>query len=432
MEAYATALTYAIPGFVLLIIIEAIAGRLLGKKINRGMDVISSLSSGVTNTIKNILGLTVVILSYEWMVDHLAIFEIQSTLWLYLLAFIGIDFASYWAHRWEHEINILWNRHIVHHSSEDFNLSCALRQTISAIVSLYFFLYIPMAIIGIPAEIVALIAPIHLFAQFWYHTVLIGRMGFLEKILVTPSHHRVHHAINDEYMDRNYAAIFILWDKWFGTFQEELDEIPPVYGTKKPVNTWNPLLINYIHAWGILKDAWRTQNWWDKIRIWFMPTGWRPEDVKKKYPVAFIENVYTRKQYHPKASPALIAWSWVQLIVTNLLLYYSLVKIADFAFQDLLLYSAFLVVNIFAYTSLMDRHPIAVGAEVLKLATGLGLVYYMGGWFGMDTLFQGATIVVVAYVVISFMLALYFTYFEKAGELGNQKMRKLGKERTSI
>lgn len=422
MEAYATALTYAIPGFVLLIIIEAVAAYFMGKKVNRAMDVISSLSSGVTNTIKNILGLTIVILSYEWMVEHWALFEIKSTVWLYILAFIGIDFASYWSHRWEHEINIFWNRHIVHHSSEDFNLSCALRQTISAIVSIYFFLYIPMALIGIPAEIVALMAPIHLFAQFWYHTVLIGKMGFLEKIFVTPSHHRVHHAINEEYLDKNYSAIFILWDKWFGTFQEELDDVPAVYGTKKPANTWNPILINYMHAWGILKDAWRTRKWWDKIRIWFMPTGWRPDDVKEKYPIAIIEDVFTRKQYQPPASLALKLWSWAQLIITNLLLYYSLVKIAEFPFQDLLLYCAFLMLAIFAYTSLMDRHPIAVWMEGLKLVSCLALVYVMDGWFGMDEFLGGATWLMIGYAVLSLVLAIYFTYFEGVARFGKKEI----------
>jgi sterol desaturase/sphingolipid hydroxylase (fatty acid hydroxylase superfamily) len=423
MEAYAAALTYAIPGFVLLIIIEAIAAYVMGKKINRAMDVISSLSSGVTNTIQNILGLFVIIISYEWMEGKLGIFDIQSTVWLYILAFIGIDFASYWSHRWNHEVNLFWNRHIVHHSSEDFNLSCALRQAVSAIVSIYFFLYIPLAIIGIPPEVIALIAPIHLFAQFWYHTVLIGKMGFLEKILVTPSHHRVHHAINAEYLDKNYAAIFIAWDKWFGTFQEELDDVPAVYGTKKPVNTWNPILINFMHVWGIFKDAWRTRAWWDKIRIWFMPTGWRPADVQEKYPVEVIEDVFARKQYDPPASTFLKLWSWAQLILTNLLLYYSLVKIADFSFLDLLLYCAFLVVTIFAYTSLMDRHPIAVGAEALKLATCLGLVYHMDGWFGMDGLFPGATLLVIAYSAISFILSIYFTYFERVGKLEDERIR---------
>jgi alkylglycerol monooxygenase len=281
METYETFLSYAIPGFVLLIIIESVVARFMGLKINNGLDTISSLSSGMTNTLKNALNLSIVIISYGWMVEHWALLEIKSTFWLYALCFIGLDFAYYWTHRFNHVINLFWNRHIVHHSSEEFNLSCALRQSISSLVGIYFFLYIPLALIGIPNEVIAVVAPLHLFAQFWYHTRLIGKMGWLEHILVTPAHHRVHHAINDEYIDKNYAAIFIVWDKWFGTFQEELPDIPAVYGTKKPVNTWNPYLINFVHLWQLIKDAFRTRRWWDKLRIWFMPTGWRPDDVKE-------------------------------------------------------------------------------------------------------------------------------------------------------
>ena len=256
METYALALTYAIPGFVALILIEYFASIWMGKEVNRSMDTISSLSSGMTNTLKDLVGLSIVILSYGWMVEHMALTQIPSTTAVYIIAFILIDFASYWSHRWNHEINLFWNRHIVHHSSEEFNLSCALRQSISGIVGIYFFLSIPMALLGIPATVVAIVGPLHLFAQFWYHTRLINRMGWLEHIIVTPSHHRVHHAINPEYIDKNFAAIFIIWDKWFGTFQEEMEAVPPVFGVKKSVQTWNPFLINYQHLWQLIKDAW--------------------------------------------------------------------------------------------------------------------------------------------------------------------------------
>lgn len=423
MEAYATALSYAIPGFISLIIIESIAARIMGKKVNSGMDTISSLSSGMTNTLKALMGLSIVIISYGWMVERIAIFEIQSTTWLYFLAFVGHDFASYWSHRWNHEINLFWNRHIVHHSSEEFNLSCALRQTISAIIGIYFFLYIPMALIGIPAIVVAITAPIHLFAQFWYHTRLINKMGFLEHIIVTPSHHRVHHAINPEYIDKNYAAIFIVWDKWFGTFQEELPDVPPVYGTLKPVKTWNPILINFMHVWQLAKDAWRTQNWWDKIRLWFMPTGWRPADVKEKYPIYIVEDPYEQEKYAPETSPFLQGWSWFQLIFHNLLMYYILVKIADFQFQDVLLYAVFLMVSIFAYTTLMDRHSFALPAEIVKMAFGIFLIFYMGNWYGMELVLPGATYLMVGYFVLSTVLTIYFMYFEKARQLQPVKVQ---------
>ncbi|MDB4538988.1 sterol desaturase family protein [Saprospiraceae bacterium] len=412
MEAYATALTYAIPGFVLMVIIEAIAAKIMGQTVNRAMDTISSLSSGMTNTLKNLLGLSVVLVTYGWMESRFGIFEIQSTGWLFFIAFLGTDFASYWSHRFNHSINIFWNRHIVHHSSEEYNLSCALRQEISAIVGIYFFLYIPLAIIGIPQEIILVTAPIHLFAQFWYHTRLIGKMGFLEKILMTPSHHRVHHAINDIYIDKNFSAIFILWDKWFGTFQEELEEETPVYGTLKPANTWNPVLINYQHAWQILKDAWRTNNWLDRIRIWFMPTGWRPKDVQEKYPI-IIEGVHTRSKYNSNASDYLKGWSWFQLIFHNLLMYFLLTQFGKLDVIDIMWYSIFLFVSVFSYTTLMDRHIFAIPAEIIKSIIGVWIIYQIGTWYNLEDFFSGGTILITMYLGISLSLTFYFIVFEK-------------------
>jgi sterol desaturase/sphingolipid hydroxylase (fatty acid hydroxylase superfamily) len=385
----------------------------MGRSVNKGMDVISSLSSGMTNTLKSLLGLSIVILSYDWMVSNWAIFEIKSTLWLYIVAFICIDFASYWSHRFNHVVNLFWNRHIVHHSSEEFNLSCALRQSISDILEIYFFLYIPMAIIGVPTQVVAIVAPLHLFAQFWYHTRLINRMGFLEHIIVTPSHHRVHHAINKEYIDKNLAAIFIIWDKLFGTFQEELKDVPPVYGTLKPVQTWNPVVINFIHLWGIIKDAWRTKNWWDKLRIWFMPTGWRPDDVKEKYPIAITEDVYNRPKYDTNPSKAMLYWSWFQLVFNNALMYYALVSFGKFDYFYLALYMGFLFISIFAYTSLMDGHKMALFFEVLKVISGVSLIYLMDGWYGLDEVMFGASYLIIVYLVMSLLATVYFLYLER-------------------
>ncbi|RMG25361.1 MAG: sterol desaturase family protein, partial [Bacteroidetes bacterium] len=261
--------------------------------------------------------------------------------------------------------------------------------------------------------VVGFIAPIHLFAQFWYHTRLIGKMGWLEHIIVTPSHHRVHHAINPEYLDKNFSEIFIVWDKWFGTFQEELPDVPPVYGTKRPANTWNPIIINFMHLWLLIQDAWRTRSWWDKLRIWFMPTGWRPADVKDKYPVNVVEDVYKRPKYDPPASPLLKSWSWFQLVMHNLLMYYVLANIADFHYGDVLMYAGFLFVSIFAYTSLMDKHPLALPFELLKLGFGLFLIWRMDGWFMMDSYLSGSTALMIAYMVVSAMMTAYFLYYEK-------------------
>ena len=274
-----------------------------------------SLCSVLTNIVKDVLGLTIIIVSYSYMVENLAVFKIESSLLVYVIAFIGIDFAGYWVHRINHSINYFWNHHIIHHSSEEFNLACALRQSISNFFSISFIFLVPTAVIGVPAEVVGVLAPLHLFAQYWYHTRLIGKLGFLEYIIVTPSHHRVHHAINKEYLDKNLSQVFIVWDKLFGTFQEELDDVPPVYGVKRPLRSWNPIKINFSHLFLLIRDAWRTTNFLDKFKIWFMPTGWRPEDVEKKYPIKSIDSVYDYKKYYPILSKELQYWSWYQFIV---------------------------------------------------------------------------------------------------------------------
>ncbi|MEL6972571.1 MAG: sterol desaturase family protein [Bacteroidota bacterium] len=414
METYAAVLAYAIPGFLLLIIIEALAGRWMGVQVNSPADTISSLSSGVTNTLKTLMGLAVVILSYGWMVSNWAFFTLPDAWWVYLLAFIGLDFKGYWSHRWNHEINLFWNRHVIHHSSEEFNLSCALRQNISAIIGIYFFLYIPMALLGVPTKVVAFIAPIHFFSQFWYHTRLIDRMGFLEYIIVTPSHHRVHHAINDEYLDKNYSEIFIVWDKWFGTFQEELPEVPPVYGTKRPAGTWNPILINFMHVWSIIQDAWRTRSWWDKLRIWFMPTGWRPDDVAEQYPIPYYKHASEQRKYDSKPSTALQWWSGVQLIIHLVLMYHLMLNIGDLGFSQILLYGSFLFVSTFSYTTLLDRHWLSMWMEILKLVFGLVLVYYLGGWFGLGMF---GTYAVIAYLLLALGACLFFVRREVGADL---------------
>ena len=412
MEAYAKALSYAVPGFILLMIIEAVAAKILGRQINRGMDLIASMSSGMTNTLKSFLGLGVTILAYREMEARIGIFDIQATPLLYVLAFIGHDFAGYWSHRFNHSVNLFWNRHVVHHSSEDFNLACALRQEISVFVKMYFFLYIPIALLGVPYEVVAIVAPIQFFAQFWYHTRLIGRMGFLEHILVTPSHHRVHHAINEVYLDRNLSQIFIIWDKLFGTFQEELEEEPCIYGTLTPANSWNPLVINFSHAWRLAKDSWHAGSWWDAIRIWFMPLGWRPVDVIENYP-RDVPPVYGREKYDPDASTLLKCWAWFRFVLCNVLLYHMLICFGELPPGSVPWYCVFLFASVLAYTSLMDRHWLAVPLELIRVALGYVIIVQFGGWFGLDNYVPNATGLMQTYLAVSLVLSVLFTVTEK-------------------
>jgi len=412
METYAKALNIGIPVFVLLILIEELYGRITGKVTTNTMDTISSLSSGVTNVVKDVLSLSIAIVSYSWLEERIGIFDLKFGIVAVFLAFIGKDFSGYWIHRLEHRINFFWNRHIIHHSSEEFNLPCALRQSVSTVFSFTTFFLFPMALLGVPASVFAIVAPVHLFLQFWYHTRHINRLGVLEYILVTPAHHRVHHAINPEYLDKNFSQIFIFWDKLFGTFQEELDTVPPVYGVKRPVHTWNPLLINFQHAWLVITDAWRANSWKDKARVWFMPTGWRPADVAEKYPIAVIQDVYQQHKYAPKASVWMQAWSYFQLITTLALSMYLFNRIADIPYPHTFVYAGFIFLSVFAYTTLMDRKSYAWLLELGKALFGIGLIYYTGDWFLMNEVFPAGKHLLTTYFVLSVVIVFAFTKWD--------------------
>jgi sterol desaturase/sphingolipid hydroxylase (fatty acid hydroxylase superfamily) len=409
METYGKILLIAIPAFLVLALFEKWYGWYKGNDTVRNLDMVSSLASGITNVTKDIMGVTVVIVSYGWMVERLAVVHIDSGFLTYLIAFIALDFSGYWTHRIAHEYNLFWNNHIVHHSSEEFNLACALRQSISVFFRIFTFLLLPAAVLGVPGKVIAVVAPLHLFAQFWYHTRHIGRMGFLEKILVTPSHHRVHHAINPEYIDRNYSQIFIIWDKLFGTFQEERDDIPPVYGITRPVRTWNPIRINFQHLWQLILDAWRTEKLQDKLRIWFMPTGWRPEDVSRRHPVYKIEDVYRFEKYDTAASPEMHVWCWVQLTAILGFITWFLGNVASIGTPGIFLYGAFIFLFVYALTDLMDRNRSALLWEALKATFGAYLLYsQQGDWFGASKSLSWAGQLVAGYFVFSLLVTAWF------------------------
>ncbi len=409
METYGKILLIAMPAFLALVLFEKWYGWYKGKDTVRNMDMISSLSSGITNVTKDVLGLSIALISYQWMVSHLAFTHVSSSLLTYLIAFLALDFAGYWGHRIAHEYNFFWNSHIIHHSSEEFNLACALRQSISIFVKLFTVFLLPAALLGVPAQVVAVVAPLHLFAQFWYHTQHIHKMGWLEKIIVTPSHHRVHHAINKEYIDKNYGQIFIFWDKLFGTYQEELKNVQPVYGITRPAATWNPIKINFMHLWLLIKDAWHAKQWKDKLRIWFMPTGWRPADVAERYPVYKIEDVYHFSKYSTSDRSILLgAWSWVQLSILLLFISYLFGNIAQIGSPAMFLYGGFVFLFVYAFTELMDRSAYAWVWELLKDGLGIGIILYTGDWFGIGHYSVYAPQVLIAYFLFSLLVCFYF------------------------
>jgi len=422
METYGKILIIAMPLFLLLVVFEKWYGWRKGFDTVRTLDMVSSLSSGVTNSTKDVLGLSIAIITYGWLVNHLAITHIQASWLVYVIAFLALDFAGYWTHRLAHTINFFWNNHLVHHSSEEFNLACALRQSISVFVRIYAVLLIPAALLGVPEKVIAVVGPLHLFAQFWYHTRHINRMGFLEYIIVTPAHHRVHHAINPEYLDKNYGQIFIFWDRMFGTFQEEQASIPAVYGVTRPVRTWNPIKINFMHMWLLIKDAWRTKNWKDKFRIWFMPLGWRPADVIEKYPVYKIEDVYHFEKYDTPASKGLQAYLWAQLICVLLLVSYMFANVAmlkQLGIEQLFIYGAFIFLQVYALTEFMDQTKYAWVLEAIKNITCISLIVKNGEWFGSNAISTTIAPVLIAYFAIS-TVAVYL--FSKNAQQNNSQV----------
>ncbi len=409
METYGKILLIAMPIFLLLVLLEKWYGWKTGKDTVRVMDMVSSLSSGVTNVTKDVLGLSVAIISYEWMYTHLAVTHIKEGVLVYIVAFVALDFSGYCIHRIQHNTNIFWNAHIIHHSSEEYNLACALRQSISVFFRIFTFFLIPAALLGVPGNVIAIVAPLHLFIQFWYHTQLIDKMGFLEKIIVTPSHHRVHHAINPEYIDKNYSQVFIIWDKLFGTFQEEQKHIPPVYGITRPVATWNPVKINFQHLFLLINDAWRTKNWSDKFKIWFMHTGWRPADVEEKYPVHKIEDVYDFEKYNPNTGKGLQTWSVVQLLFLLFFISYLFGNLASIGSPGIFLYGLFIFSFIYAMTELMDGSKYAYVWEGIKCGIGIYLLTITKGWFGAEQFFSFIPQFIFVYLLAAMYLSISFS-----------------------
>lgn len=316
MYTFEKSLLIAIPAFALLILLEYLYGRWRRRDTYAHIsDVISSLCSGLTFIVSNTIGFGLLVFSYEWVHQHFAQGEISaSSWWVWPVAFVAMDFVAYWAHRWAHLNNFLWSMHLIHHSSENFNLPVALRQNAFKWLSYRNLLLMPIAVLGVPVEVMAVVFPVHYFLQYWYHTAHIGKLGWLEYVIVTPSQHRVHHAINDIYIDKNFAAIFC-WDRLFGTFQEELAEEPCVYGCLGPVRSWDPMKIELNYMGRLLRDALFTRRWRDKLRVFAARTGWRPADVKARWPRATIENYRNFQRFRPQV-PRWLEWAgFVELTV---------------------------------------------------------------------------------------------------------------------
>jgi len=279
----------ATPVFLLLIGIEFLVGWRRGRNTYRLNDALNSIGLGIMSQLVGVFSALLTVAIYTLVYEQASVWKLPAgELWVWLVGLVLYDLCYYWHHRFGHTVALFWAAHVVHHQSEDYNLSTALRQTSSGWVAGWLF-YLPMALLGFPPLVFGVVALIDLLYQYWVHTQQIGRLGWFDRWFCAPSNHRVHHAVNDKYLDRNYGGIFIVWDRLFGSYIEEDDAEPCVYGTRGPLRSWNPVWANLQYYAELAKDSWRAANWGDKLRVWFKHPGWRPADVAAKWPKPAFE-----------------------------------------------------------------------------------------------------------------------------------------------
>jgi len=272
-------ITYAVPFFLLALLIELIYGIAINKNTYRLNDAISNLFMGTLRTANKLIIIGAAGYVFYLAETNFAIWRMDINSWFtWIFAFVIYDFFYYWFHRISHERQIFWASHVAHHQSEDYNLSTALRQTgTGAFVSWVF--YIPMFLIGIPSYVFISVASLNLIYQFWVHSEHIPKLGWFENYFVTASNHRVHHAQNEQYIDKNYGGVFIIWDRMFGTHKIENEDEPCIYGIRGTLNTFNPIWAN-LHVYvKIMREMWSSQDWKDKLYAPFARTGWSPKSL---------------------------------------------------------------------------------------------------------------------------------------------------------
>ena len=366
-------LALAVPFFLLALLIELAIDRLRGTGHYRINDAVNSLSVGMFMSTSGYFTKLIPALILAYVLQDFAIFDVElawfdaslSGLGLWLLAALAFDFCYYWSHRFGHEMSILWAQHAVHHQSEDYNLSTALRQTSSGFLFTWIF-YVPLFLFGMPFEVYVTVSAVSLIYQFWVHTQHIQKLGWFDRVFVSPSNHRVHHAQNQIYIDKNYGGTLILWDRLFGTFQAELDEEPVVFGIRKPLASWNPIWANlqvYSYLWF---DAVRARRWRDKLGIWFRRTGWRPADVAANFPKKPADLTHFQK-FDPPVTPAIRRYILAQFMLAVIGILWIGVLYATEGAQSVVVPCLLLWITLYSLGTLSEARSYALRIEQLRL-----------------------------------------------------------------
>jgi alkylglycerol monooxygenase len=350
----------AIPAFFLFIAIELVAAKVMKRDVYRFSDSIADLSCGVTQQVVTVFLALVTVAGYKTLQSSFGYFEIPTDAWwAWLLCFLGVDLCYYWFHRLSHEIAFLWGAHVVHHQSEEYNLTVALRQSAFQPGFSWLF-YLPLALLGFPPLMFFTVAALNTLYQFWIHTRLIGRMGPLEWIINTPSHHRVHHGRNAQYIDRNHAGSLIIWDKLFGTFEPEGEEV--IYGVNDAIDSYSPIWANfhyYVHTW---RRARAFPRVWDRVKVWFMLPGWTPEGVAKAEGRALTE-----PKYDPPAERRTIGYVLGQFaLLVGLTVGYLFLRPSEVGWAPKILLGVFIVLSVTTFAGLLESRRWARTVELLR------------------------------------------------------------------
>ena len=379
---YGRAVALAVPVFVILIALEFAIDRARRTRYYHLADAINSLSCGIVSTGMRVffgfLGLFV----YEWLLTHAAPLRLPAGHWLtWVFAFVLYDFCYYWQHRLGHTVGLFWATHSVHHQSEEFNLTTALRQPGTGAFTSWIF-YVPMALSGIPVSVFLLTGVAQLFYQFWPHTRLIGRLGILDRWIQTPSNHRVHHAQNDLYLDKNYVGVFLLWDHLFGTFQEELEEEPCIYGVRGQLKSWNPVWANLHYWWVMAQDCIHADSWRDKLSLWIAPPGWRPADVAARFPKSGYDPYRDFVRFDPPRNLGLSIYACAQFLAVMAANSHFLALLPTQGTAANLAYFAFILCTLLCLGGVLESRRAFLVAEAVRMAA-VALAAFGGGiWFG--------------------------------------------------
>ena len=404
---------YAVPIFLLLILVELCWGWLKDKNTYRVNDSINSLSMGLLSTVTKFVFLNIGLLVFSRIEQNHAVWSFEmASISHWLLGILLYDFLYYWYHRISHERQLFWASHVVHHQSEDYNLSTALRQTSTSFMTTWVF-FIPCFFLGMPIYMYVSIASAHLIYQFWVHTQHISTLGWLEWFMVTPSNHRVHHAQNPEYIDTNYGGLLIIWDRLFGTFKAESPQIEPIYGIRSPLASWNPIWANLHIFVGMAKDAWRTQVWQDKFSVLWSRTGWQPKDVAAQYPQSKSDLTQFEK-YNPSLSSRVHGAIIAQYAVLSIFHLWSAAQAAQLPLSMLWMIVLAQTYILVVVGAILDGKRYVRPLEYSRLLVLTAMLYssFTADLIGITGLYYG-----VAYLVISSGLTWICIRSEPAAEI---------------